>query len=294
MEEGRIEGYSVSMRILLTGNNGLIGKVLEGKLRDLGHKIVGFDLTNGQDICNVKTVVSVGKNCDAVVHLAALLGNNEKESAEEILRTNLLGTWNVLESARINSMHKVIFVSSVDALGLFKGEGVPDYFPIDDNHPCRPATPYAISKKLSEEMCRSFSQTNNIPTICLRPPGVWNQQIYSDIIEARKKRPEYEWDPFWEYGAFIDVKDLTNLVVKCLESDFTGYDCYLVSSDDITTSGKTSIELARKIYPEVKWKSQVEFKKSPYKSLLDCHRVKEKFGWKPEYTWKKFVEGNTL
>lgn len=280
------------MKILLTGNKGIIGQALEKQLRANGHKIVGFDLANGHDIRDATAVIKAGKGCNAVVHLAALLGNDKKESAKKIMKTNLLGTQNVLESAKINTFQKIIFMSSVDALGLFKGEGVPDYFPIDDNHPCRPTAPYALSKKRAEEMCHSFSQINGIPTICLRPPGVWTQQAYFDIIEARKKRPEYEWAPYWEYGAFIDLRDLVDLITKCLDINFKGYDCFLISSDDITTSGSTSLELSQKIHPHVKWKDKTKFDKNPYRSLLDCHRVKETFGWKPQFTWEKFIKEN--
>lgn len=280
------------MKILLTGNRGLIGQVIEKQLRADGHEVVGYDLIEGNDIRNTSSVIKAGIGCESVVHLAALLGNDERESGEEITRTNILGTWNVLESARINAFHKIIFMSSVDVLGIFKGEGIPDYFPIDDDHLCRPTTPYAISKKLAEEMCYSFSQINHISTICLRPPGVWNEQTYFDIMEARKIRPEYEWDPYWEYGAFIDVRDLADIVINCLKTDFVGYDCYLVSSDDITTSGNTSLELTQKIHPQVKWKKEQGIENNLYGSLLDCHRVKETFKWKPQFAWKKFIENS--
>ncbi|MBI5030675.1 MAG: NAD(P)-dependent oxidoreductase [Chloroflexi bacterium] len=280
------------MKILLTGNRGLICQAVEKKLVGNGHQVVGFDLVDGHDIRDQAAVIKAGKGYEAVVHLAALLGNDEIESAEEITRTNLLGTWNVLESARINGCRKVVFMSSVDALGIFKGEGVPDYFPIDDDLPCKPTTPYAISKKLAEEMCCSFSSTNDIPTICLRPPGVWNEQTYFHIVENRRQRPEYEWDPYWEYGAFIDVRDLADIVVRCLETEFNGYGCYLVASDDITTSGRTTAELARMVFPQVKWKTQADYEREPYRSLLDCHRAKETFGWKPQFSWKKFLDAH--
>ncbi len=280
------------MKILLTGNCGLIGQAVEKRLVAEGHQVVGFDLQAGQDIRDAPALIKAGSGCEAVVHLAALLGNSDDESAEDITRTNLIGTWNVLEAARINAFHRVVFMSSVDALGIFKGEGSPAYFPIDDDHPCCPTTPYAISKKLAEEMCHTFSEINGIATICLRPPGVWDASTYFKIVENRRKRPEYEWDPYWEYGAFVDVRDLAVLVVNCLQTDFRGYGCYLVSSDDITTSGSTSIELTRKIHPQVKWTDQNGFADNPYRSLLDCRRVKNTFNWSLEFTWRRFVEEN--
>ena len=280
----------IFVKILLTGNRGLIGKYLEKQLLLEGHEVVGYDILHGEDICNQKCIIKAGNGCEVVVHLAALLGNDESESAEEITRTNLLGTFNVLESARINKVRKVIFMSSADSLGLFKGEGKPSYFPIDDMHPCIPTTPYAISKKLSEEMCKSFSKTNNIPTICLRPPGVWDEEIYGLIVEARRKKPEIEYYPFWEYGAFIDIRDLVSLIINCIKSDYKGYDCYLVTSDDIQSTGYTAMELVNKIYPEIEVKNKNKYILDPYASLIDCKRVKDEFAWKPLYTWKRYIK----
>lgn len=278
------------MNILLTGNRGLIGQVVESRLKANGYQVTGFDLREGKDIRDLPSVIQAGRHCEAVIHLAALLGNSDTESAEDITRTNLLGTWNVLEAARLNAFRKVIFMSSVDVLGIFKGEASPAYFPIDDDHPCRPTTPYGIAKKLAEELCHTFSEQNHIPTICLRPPGVWDASTYHLIVENRRARPAYEWDPYWEYGAFIDVRDLADLVLQCLQTDFSGFSCYLVSSDDITTSGKTSLELAQKIHPQVEWKTKSGFAEKPYRSLLDCHRVKQAFEWVPEFSWERFTE----
>jgi nucleoside-diphosphate-sugar epimerase len=52
------------------------------------------------------------------------------------------------------TFEKIIFLSSVDALGIFQGEGIPKYLPLDDDYPCHPRAVYSISKKLAEDMCR--------------------------------------------------------------------------------------------------------------------------------------------
>lgn len=280
------------MKILVTGNQGMIGAVIEKRLVGAGHAVVGFDLKAGNDIRNLAAVIKAGEGCEAVVHLAAIPGRTDGSNAEDVIRTNLLGTFDVLESARINAFRKVLFMSSVNAIGIFMGESAPDYFPIDDEHPCRPTTAYGISKKLGEEMCSAFWQTTHIPTICLRPPGVWNEQSYFNVIERRRKSPKYEWYPFWEYGAFVDVRDLADLVSHCLGSDFAGYGCYLVSSDDITTSGKTSLELAFKLYPRVKWKRPDGYAQYPFRTLVDCRNARDTFGWAPQFSWARFIGEN--
>jgi nucleoside-diphosphate-sugar epimerase len=145
------------MKILVTGNTGMIGVAVEKRLREAGYETIGFDIQNGQDILNPQHIRDSIQGCDAVVHLAAFLGHSE-ESANAIMAVNLLGTWHLLTAALEAKIKRIVFFSSAGALGVFKGEKPPDYLPLDDAHPCYPMTPYAISKKLSEEMCRYFNQ----------------------------------------------------------------------------------------------------------------------------------------
>lgn len=194
------------MKILVTGNAGMIGVAVETVLREAAHEIIGFDLKNGQNILNQQQVRDYVQGCDAVVHLAALLGYSE-DNANDVMAVNLLGTWHILTAALEAKVKRIVFFSSVDALGVFKGERQPDYLPLDDAHPCYPTTPYAISKKLGEEMCQFFTNSTGIPTICLRPPGVFDAETYDFIISNRRSNPDFEWDPFWEYGAFLDIRD---------------------------------------------------------------------------------------
>ena len=133
------------MRVLVTGSQGLIGSAVTEELENAHHTALGFDLRDGQDVLQLATLSTAMRGCDAVVHAAALLGT-ERESADQIMEVNLLGTWNVLCAAEAAQVKRVVFLSSVDALGVFKGERPPDYLPLDDAHRCYPSTPYGISK----------------------------------------------------------------------------------------------------------------------------------------------------
>lgn len=84
----------------------------------------------------------------------------------------------------------------MDSLGIFQGEGVPKYLPIDDNYPCHPTKPYSITKKFSEELCTIYSSILNIPILCIRAPGVWDESTYDIISNNRKENPSYEWYPY--------------------------------------------------------------------------------------------------
>jgi nucleoside-diphosphate-sugar epimerase len=274
------------MRILVTGNQGFIGRVVERRLIEAGCEIVGFDIVDGDDIRNPELVSKKTRGCDTIVHLAAVEGRSDTE----VMETNVMGTWNVLNAGSYAKVDKIIFMSSVDVLGIFQGEGTPLYLPIDDDYPSHPVSVYSISKKLAEDMCGYFSGRTGIPVICFRPPGVWDESTYHKISDARKRRPEYEWDPYWEYGAFIDVRDLAEAVLRALQTDIQGFQKLLLAADDITTSGLTSLQLVKKLHPDVPWKGGQEYESAPFSALVKSTRAKALLSWSPHYSWRGFTE----
>jgi UDP-glucose 4-epimerase len=147
-----------NMRILVTGNKGFIGRVVEQRLIETGHDVVGFDIVDGDDIRNPGLLQKKVRGCNAIVHLAAIEGQAEKD----VMETNVAGTWNILYAGEQTKVQKIIFISSVDVLGVFQGEGTPLYLPLDEDYPCHPKSTYSISKKLAEEMCGYFSNRSGI------------------------------------------------------------------------------------------------------------------------------------
>ncbi|MFC1799396.1 NAD-dependent epimerase/dehydratase family protein [Candidatus Eisenbacteria bacterium] len=279
------------MKVLITGSSGLVGSQVASDLAASDDTVVGYDLVAGQDILDSITLRGAARGCDAIVHSAALLGLPGQDD-DKIMATNLQGTWNVLSAAREAGTGRVVFLSSVDALGVFKGERAPDYLPLDDDHPCNPATPYGISKLLAESMCRLFTESSGISVICLRPPGVWTGETYDWIQSERAKRAEFEWAPFWEYGAFIDVRDLSRACICALTCKVERFACLLVSSADISTSGRTSRELADFVMPDVEWRGGSEFEAEPFRSLVAIENARSTLGWTPQYLWRSYVEKN--
>lgn len=281
----QLDRFRENMKIFLTGSKGFIGQAAHEAFGNAGYQVEGYDIKDDHDILDSESVAKQMIGCQMVVHLAAI----EDQTSLRVMQTNLLGTWNVLNAASQIKVEKLVFVSSADALGVFQGEGTPKYLPLDDDYPCHPKTPYSISKKLAEDMCYHFCHSTRIPTLCFRPPGVWDTSTYRRIAAARKERPEYEWDPYWEYGAFLDIRDFTSGITMALEKDFSGFHCLLVASDDITTSGMTSLQLIKKIHPNVSWRGGIEYESKPYKSLIRTDNAKCLLGWFPKYSWEEYL-----
>jgi nucleoside-diphosphate-sugar epimerase len=195
----------------------------------------------------------------------------------------------VLEACVESKIRRLVFMSSIDALGIFQGEGRPLYLPLDDGYPCHPTLVYSVSKKLGEELCERFAGEEKIRIAAFRVPGVWTEETYRIIQSKRRENPEYEWSPYWEYGAFIDVRDLAAAIRRAMEKDLPGYTCLTLASDDITSSGRTSLQLVRALHPTVSWKGGPEYGDDPYRSLIDCGTAKHLLDWRPEHSWKSFI-----
>ncbi|MBU1701060.1 MAG: NAD(P)-dependent oxidoreductase [Candidatus Eisenbacteria bacterium] len=273
------------MKILVTGNRGLAGAAIERALSGRNYDVAGFDRVGGKDIRDPKALSIAMRGCDAVIHAAALAGQPEAHPSE-IIEVNLLGTWNVLWAAECEGVRRIVYLSSVNTLGCFIGEKAPDYLPIDDDYPCSPGTPYGVSKKLSEEMCKHFTARTGIPTICLRPPGIFNEARYLEIRKWMEVDPRNEWTPFWEYGAFIDVWDVARAALCALECPDPGHATFLLCAADIVSAEKTTRELVSQIHPGVPWRGGIEYKEDPYRSLICTERARKILGWEPVYSWR--------
>ena len=277
------------MKVLVTGSEGLVGGWLCKALSNSGHSWVGLDTASSGDVLDLPSLQQAASGCNAIVHCAALLGQAD-ESPSDIMAVNLQGTWNVLLTARHEEIEKVVFLSSVDVLGIFKGERTPDFLPVDESHPCYPNTPYAISKWLAEQMCRQVSAHSELSVICLRPPGVWEPATYDWVIGKRTKRAEFEWDPFWEYGAFIDVRDLAQACLAGLSPTLHGFRTLLVASNDLTTSGETAAELSQRLHPQVQWRGGKAYVDAPFRTLLLNDLARQVLNWQPQHRWSDFAD----
>ncbi len=272
------------MQVLVTGSRGRIGSVIVEQLRAAGHGVVEFDRVLGHDMRDGVAVRAAAQGCDAIIHLASLLGS-PKDDPDETMSVGLQGTWHVLMAAKEAGAKRVVSFSSVNALGIFMGQHAPDDFPIDDAHPPRPRSTYGMMKRLGEQMCEMFTFNTGITTICLRPPGVYLPDRYAMTRERWAADPESEWKRGWEYGAICDVRDVASAAVLALTCPDPGHVTLLLCADDIA-SDTPSREMAAKVHPDVPWRGGAEYEADPFKALVDNSKAKQVLGWQPKHTWR--------
>ncbi len=271
------------MRVLVTGDRGKVGVPVTAYLRRSGYEVTGFDLADGADVLDLAAVSRAARGCAAIVHLAAL-AHDTAGRPEQIMAVNVLGTWHVLLAAEAAGASRVICFSSAQVLGIAEGERLPDYFPVDDDHPRRAMRPYGLSKVLAEDLCEGFTARTGIPTVCPRPVAVWNEGRYATVESLWRRDPSAEWEPFWEYGAFVDARDVAAAVDLALTVPLAGHHRALLCAADIAGT-EPSLELAARLAPGVPVTDPGRYLADPCAALMDCRTAETILGWEAAYRW---------
>ena len=271
------------MRILVTGHRGNVGVPVARHLAGLGYDVAGFDRVDGKDLLDPGQVKSAAAGCAAVVHLGAL-AHDTAGSPEQIMAINVLGTWHTLLAAEAAGAERVIYFSSAQVFGTAGGERLPDYFPLDDAHPRRAMRAYGLSKCLAEDLCAGFTARTGIPSVALRPVWVWPPGQYRQIEERWRAEPGSEYEPYWEYGAFVDVRDVATAVELALTVPLTGHDRALLCAADIAATAP-SLDMAARQGPDVTVRDPARYRADPWRALVDCSTAGTVLGWRPRYRW---------
>ncbi len=271
------------MRILVTGHRGHVGGPVLSHLERLGHDVTGFDRADGDELLDFAAVKRAAAGCAAIVHLGAL-PHDSAGSPEQIMAVNVLGTWHVLLAAEAAAAGRVVCFSSAQVLGIAEGERLPDYFPVDDEHPRRAMRPYGLSKRLTEDLCAGFTARTGIVTVSLRPAWVWDPGMYQRIEARWRADPGSEWKPFWEFGAFVDVRDVATAVQQALTVPLAGHHRALLCAADIAAT-EPSLDIAARLAPTVPINDPARFRHEPWRALVDCSVAARVLGWQPRYKW---------
>jgi len=168
------------MRVAVTGAAGFIGSHLVELLLSQGHDVVGIDnFEVGRErnlpessrfvffhidiAAQPDLLVRALKDVDTVYHLAARADIVPSiELPQRYYEVNVTGTLNVCQASRIAGVNSIVYAASSSCYGI------PDSFPTVENAEIRPQYPYALTKRLGEEIVLHWGMVYGIRTISLR------------------------------------------------------------------------------------------------------------------------------
>jgi UDP-glucose 4-epimerase len=211
------------MKALVTGGAGFIGSNLVNALRELGHEpVVLDDLSSGYrenlvagvpfvegDVRDLEAVARAMAGCQVVFHLAASVGNVRSiQHPQTDSAVNVLGTLNVLETARACRIDRVVFSSSAGIFGELKT------LPISEDHLQDPDSPYGASKLAAEKMCLVYNKLYGMRNVCLRYFNVYGPHqrydAYGNVIPIFADRI-LKGEPLTIFGDGEQTRDFVNV-----------------------------------------------------------------------------------
>ncbi len=240
------------MKYLITGGAGFIGSNLADKLLADGHDIVVVDNFNDYydvaikeanvaqhknnphhklyrvDIENKKALQPIFENqkFDAVIHLAARAGVRPSlERPMDYVKTNILGTVNILECMRENGVKKLVMASSSSVYGNCKEKEFSE-----DLKVAEPISPYAATKSACEQLCYTWHHLYGLDVVVLRFFTVYGPRQRPDLAIHKFAKKIESGEPIQMYGDGTTKRDYTYIddivagIQSAIDYDKSGYE----------------------------------------------------------------------
>jgi NAD+ dependent glucose-6-phosphate dehydrogenase len=164
---------SLKKKVLITGASGSVGRSLALSLREhydlrlhYHRNVPDRPPVDDIHIANISVYEDIAPamaGVDAVVHMAA--DSSPFANWDSVRDHNIIGTFNVFESARLAGVNKVIFASTNHVMGMYDRDR---QWPIYNDQPVRPDSLYGVSKAFGESLARHYSDRYGMSMICLR------------------------------------------------------------------------------------------------------------------------------
>lgn len=301
-----------TLKLLITGGCGFIGSNF---IRNMLEKYPDYQITNLDkltyagnpdnlkdivsnpnytfvkgDICDTDVVSKVIQDVDQVIHFAAESHVDRSiEDGAVFVRTNVLGTNTLLQSALDNDVERFIHVSTDEVYGSIK-EG--SFSEMDD---LKPSSPYSSSKAGSDLLAMSYHTTYDLPVTITRCTNNFGPYQYpekliplfiTNLMDNRKVPV---------YGSGMNVRDWIHVDDHCLGIDFAlnngnAGEVYNIGGGSELTNMDITNRILVALDKDESMIEHVEDRKGhDFRYSLNCNKL-NKMGWKPKYDFDSALD----
>src|SRR5919109_894999 len=294
--------------VLVTGAAGFIGSHLAESLARAGAEVRAFVRYNSRndygwleqldgglideieifrgDLANPEAALNAAHGCDTIFHLGALIPiPYSYRHPREFVAANVVGTLNVLEACRRESVRRLVHTSTSEVYGTAVR------VPIDEEHPLNAQSPYAATKIGADQIALSFWRSFETPVVVARPfntfgPRQSARAVIPTLITQALGREQVELGSTHPTRDFLYVEDLVRGFERCAEAEgVEGEVINLGSGAEISIA-----ELAAQVFRLVGRDLPITF--SPDRSrpplseverlLADTSKAERLLGWTPK------------
>lgn len=307
-------------QILVTGAGGFIGSHLVeallkhgAKVRALIHYNSRGDLGNLRylsrqdlaqveiamgDVADLEFIRRAARGCHCIFHLAALIGIPYSYVApRSYVVTNVLGTLNVLEAVRAESVPLMVHTSTSEVYGNAL------YEPIDEDHPLQGQSPYSATKISADKLVESYVNSFDLPVATIRPFNTFGPRqsrraviptIITQLLSGRDTVALGSLDPERDLNYVEDTVRAFLAVANC--DDAIG-EVINVGHGRAISIGKLAEMLINNINPEARIsfdRNRTRPEKSEVMKLI-CSNVKAErlLQWRPNVSLQEGLEKTT-
>ncbi len=308
-------------KILVTGADGFIGSHLTEALVRAGHDVRAFVLYNSfnswgwldscgadvkgkfevfaGDVRDPNGVRTAMKDCDAVLHLAALIAiPYSYHSPDTYVDTNIKGTLNIVQAARDLGVSKVVQTSTSEVYGTAR------FVPITEDHPLQGQSPYSASKIGADQIAMSFYTSFATPVTLLRPFNTYGPRqsaravIPTIITQIANGRRQIKLGAVSPTRDFSYVVDTVAGFIAALESDRCIGEVINLGSNFEISIGDTAHAIAEAMGTTIEIitdEQRLRPEKSEVERLWASNtKACELLGWQPQYGGREgFLRGLT-
>jgi UDP-glucose 4-epimerase len=288
------------MKIFVTGGSGFIGEWMVRELLSRDVDVISYDIVKARreqpgvrylygTILDEFNMAEHMRGCDAVLHLAAVLG--VRRSTVELLNclnVNIVGSQKVLQAAVMAKVGEVLVTSSSEVFGDAAHQKY------DETTPFNPKSGYAVSKLAMEQYAVAFAQEYGINHKIVRFFNTYGPGQVAEFVVPRFMKLAMAGQPITVYGdgkqirSFCHIADSARATIDVLLSENTGGEVFNIGNDEEPI---TMLDLAERVIAAAGSASKVtlipfdgsdrQAAREIYRRVPDIAKARERLGFEP-------------